>query len=59
MIPERIVTIAATITLWSSSEELLFIELSEEFMAPPGLAIGVNLITVAPTMTLRTGNGPN
>lgn len=58
MIPERIVTIAATITLWSSSDELLLIELLEEFIAS-GLAVGVNLITVAPTMILRTGNGPN
>lgn len=58
MIPERTVTIAAIITLWSSSDELLLIELLKEFIAS-GLAVGVNLITVAPTMILRTGNGPN
>lgn len=58
MIPERIVTVAATITLCSSNDEWLLIELVEEFIAP-ALATEVNLTTVVPTIILRTGNGPN
>lgn len=58
MIPEKTVTVAATITLCSSSDGSLLIELLEESIAT-GLAMGLNLETVAPTMILRTGKGPN
>lgn len=58
MIPERIVTVAATITLYSLVEESLLIELLEISRAAV-LAVGVNLTTTAPTIILRTGNGPN
>lgn len=58
IIPERIVTVAATITLRSSNDESSLVELVEEFIAP-ALAVEVNLATVVPTITLRTGNGPN
>lgn len=58
MIPERIVTVAATITLYSSADESLLIELLESSRAAV-LSDGVNLTTTAPTIILRTGNGPN
>lgn len=58
MIPERTVTVAATITLYSSVDESLLIELlkmSRDIV----LVFGTNRKTTAPTIMLRTGNGPS
>ena len=58
MIPERIVTVAATITFCSSIDESLVIELLAN-VESAALSVGVSLTTTAPTIILRTGNGPN
>ena len=58
MIPERIVTVAATITFCSSIDVSLVIVLFA-IVESAVLSVGVNLTTTAPTIILRTGNGPN
>ena len=58
MIPERIVTVAATITFCSSIDESLVIELLAN-VESAALSVGASLTTTAPTIILRTGNGPN
>ena len=58
MIPESILTVAATITFCSSIDESLVIELLVNVESAV-LSVAVNLTTTAPTIILRTGNGPN
>jgi hypothetical protein len=57
MIPERTVTDAATIIFLSSSNDSLLTELLKESVMIP--VSDATLVTTAPTIIPRTGNGPN